>query len=171
MAVDKAEWSDSERSATGDLVGNIRRWFSSIHSSLIRATRLFSRSREFAADVSLAQSDVREDGAREDTVVADATQNVNAAIRPLVSVLTVRGPKANLVAPITPDHEEIERRRNLVRMLFNGYWSGVTDKPAAFSARLDQAEDYLNERLAAQGEIWRLDVHTRVMLGLPPRSK
>jgi len=36
--------------------------------------------------------------------------------------------------------------------------------------RLDEAEDYLNERLAASGEFWRLDTKTRVMLGLPPRS-
>jgi len=40
--------------------------------------------------------------------------------------------------------------------------------PAAFVERLDQAEDYLNERLAASGEIWQLDAKTRVMLGLPP---
>ena len=36
--------------------------------------------------------------------------------------------------------------------------------------RLDQAEDYLNERLTANGEVWRLDAKTRIMLGLPPRS-
>ena len=34
---------------------------------------------------------------------------------------------------------------------------------------LDQAEDYLNERLAANGEFWRLNSNTRVLLGLPPR--
>jgi hypothetical protein len=43
-------------------------------------------------------------------------------------------------------------------------------KPSAFVERLDQAEDYLNERLAASGEVWRLDATTRAMLGLPPRS-
>jgi len=36
--------------------------------------------------------------------------------------------------------------------------------------RLDQTEDYLNERLTANGEVWRLDAKTRIMLGLPPRS-
>jgi hypothetical protein len=66
--------------------------------------------------------------------------------------------------------QEIERRRNLVRTLFNDFWSGTHDKPAAFVQRLDQAEDYLNERLAADGEFWRLDAGTRAMLGLPPRS-
>ena len=69
-----------------------------------------------------------------------------------------------------PDQQEIERRRNLVRIFFNDFWSGTLDKPAAFVERLDAAEDYLNERLAANGEFWRVDAKTRVMLGLPPRS-
>jgi hypothetical protein len=66
--------------------------------------------------------------------------------------------------------QEIERRRSLVRAFFNDFWSGTHDKPAAFAERLDQAEDYLNERLTANGEVWRLDAKTRIMLGLPPRS-
>ena len=65
--------------------------------------------------------------------------------------------------------QEIERRRGLVRAFFNDFWSGTHDKPAAFAERLDQAEDYLNERLTANGEGWRLDAKTRIMLGLPPR--
>ena len=69
-----------------------------------------------------------------------------------------------------PEAQEIERRRNVIRMLFNDFWSGVHDKPAAFVDRLDLAEDYLNERLAASGELWRLDAKTRGMLGLPRRS-
>jgi hypothetical protein len=66
--------------------------------------------------------------------------------------------------------QEIERRSSLVRAFFNDFWSGTHDKPAAFAERLDQAEDYLNERLTANGEVWRLDAKTRIMLGLPPRS-
>jgi hypothetical protein len=66
--------------------------------------------------------------------------------------------------------QEIERRRSLVRAFFNDFWIGMHDKPAAFVERLDQAEDYLNERLTANGEVWRLDAKTRIMLGLPPRS-
>jgi hypothetical protein len=54
--------------------------------------------------------------------------------------------------------------------LFNDFWSGTHDKLAAFVKRLDQTEDYLNERLTANGEVWRLDAKTRIMLGLPPRS-
>jgi hypothetical protein len=74
------------------------------------------------------------------------------------------------VAAIPTDRQEIERRRELVRALFNDFWSGSEDKPAAFVDRLDQAEAYLNERLAACGERWQLDVETRKVLGLPARS-
>jgi hypothetical protein len=57
-------------------------------------------------------------------------------------------PEINSVAHIVPDQQEIERRRNLVRIFFNDFWSGASDKPAAFVERLDEAENYLNERLA-----------------------
>jgi hypothetical protein len=66
--------------------------------------------------------------------------------------------------------QEIERRRHLVRLFFNDFWDGAPDKPAAFVTRFDQAEHYLNERLAASGESWRVDAKTRFMLGLPPRA-
>jgi hypothetical protein len=68
------------------------------------------------------------------------------------------------------DEQEIERRRTLVRTLFNDFWRGEDQKPASFTARLDQAEAHLNERLAANRETWRLDAETRAMLSLPPRS-
>jgi hypothetical protein len=38
----------------------------------------------------------------------------------------------------------------LVRVLFNDFWNGAYEKPVAFVNRLDQAEDYLNECLAAR---------------------
>ena len=79
-------------------------------------------------------------------------------------------PEIKAIARAVPDRQEIERRRNLIRIFFNDFWSGASDKPAAFVSRLDEAEDYLNERLAANGETWRFDAKTRVMLGLPPRS-
>ena len=74
------------------------------------------------------------------------------------------------LTPPIPDKQEIERRRDLVRTLFNDFWSGAYEKPVAFVERLDQAEDYLNERLAATGEFWQLDAKMRLMLGLPPRA-
>jgi hypothetical protein len=71
--------------------------------------------------------------------------------------------------PSALDEGEIQRRRNLLRTFFNDFWSGSYEKPAGFLQRLDQAEGYVNDRLAANGEAWRLDSQTRVMLGLPPR--
>lgn len=76
----------------------------------------------------------------------------------------------NLSAHNKLNQQEIERRRQLVRTLFNDFWCGEEQKPASFTSRLDQAEDYLNQRLAANGETWRLDSDTRAMLNLPPRS-
>jgi hypothetical protein len=73
------------------------------------------------------------------------------------------------VAHTELDEQEIERRRNVVRTLFNDFWSGAYEKPGAFVDRLDQAEDYVNGRLAESGELWQLDAKTRVTLGLPPR--
>ncbi len=78
--------------------------------------------------------------------------------------------QVNHVPPVLPDQHEIQRRRDLIRTLFNDFWDGSSEKPRAFVQRLDQAETYLNERLTALGEFWQLDANTRVMLSLPPRS-
>jgi hypothetical protein len=75
-----------------------------------------------------------------------------------------------LGSTLSPILYSTNSRRNLARTLFNDFWSGVDEKPVAFVERLDRAEDYLNERLAASGEFWRLDANARVTLGLPPRS-
>lgn len=68
----------------------------------------------------------------------------------------------------SPSQEEIDRRRGIVRGFFNDYWSSVEDKPTSFAERLDRAEGYINERVAAGGEAWRLGPATRKQLGLPP---
>jgi hypothetical protein len=67
-----------------------------------------------------------------------------------------------------PSQQEIDRRRGMVRQFFNDYWSSADEKPASFSERLDRAEGYINERVAAGGETWRLSPATRKQLGLPP---
>ena len=71
----------------------------------------------------------------------------------------------------SPSQEEIDRRRSLVRGFFNDYWTSIDDKPASFAERLDRAEAYINERVAAGGENWRLEPATRKQLGLPPSRK
>ena len=68
----------------------------------------------------------------------------------------------------SPNKQEIERRREIVRHFFNDFWMSTDDKPRTFAERLNRAEDHINERLAARGETWQLDATTRKQLGLPP---
>jgi hypothetical protein len=121
------------------------------------AIRAFFRASHFASAGSCT-----ENTAAETEAVATAQIPAHAKVEADAGI--------NLVAHNELNWQEIDRRRNLVRTLFNDYWSGEDQKPPSFTARLDQAEDYLNERLAANGETWRLDTETRATLGLPPRA-
>ena len=66
--------------------------------------------------------------------------------------------------------QDDESRRELIRRLFNEYWTGVEDKPPTFAQRLEIAKAYINERLADRDVGWRLDAVTRKQLGLPSSS-
>ena len=68
----------------------------------------------------------------------------------------------------SPNQQEIERRREIVRHFFNDFWISAEDKPGTFAERLNRAEGHINERLAARGETWQLDAASRKQLGLPP---
>jgi hypothetical protein len=81
----------------------------------------------------------------------------------------VQPSRPSVASTSPPDEEEIRRRRDLVRSLFNDFWNGPGDKPPTFVDRLNQAEPYLNDRLSALGEPWQLDASSRKLLGLPPR--
>src|SRR5262245_38529918 len=70
----------------------------------------------------------------------------------------------------SPNRHELGRRRDIVRQFFNDFWSITDDRPGTFAERLNQAEDYINERLSACGESWLLDPATRKQLGLTPQS-
>jgi hypothetical protein len=109
-----------------------------------------------------AVASATEDAAARPTTVKSFTSRVTADV--------MVDPDVNRAARLVLDDQEIQRRRDLVRTSFNGFWTGADEKPASFVERLDQAEDYVNERLAASGENWQLDAKTRVMLGLPPRA-
>jgi hypothetical protein len=41
----------------------------------------------------------------------------------------------------SPNKQEIERRREIVRQFFNDYWMFTGDKPRTFAERLNRAED------------------------------
>jgi hypothetical protein len=102
--------------------------------------------------------------------VADLTITKTFTVPVTAEVKVDTDAQIDSAASTGPDQEEIQRRRDLVRTLFNDFWSEAHDKPTAFVERLDQAEDYVNGRLTACGEFWRLDTNIRVMLGLPPRA-
>jgi hypothetical protein len=173
MPTDSAESSRSTPETARDPAESVLRWFAVIGAAINKTARYFLRPEHPASAQRRAQNAAVETGA-----VACATENPDAKPTPTKSftapvtadVSVGRDAGINRIAHVVPDQQEIERRRNLVRVLFNGFWNGAYEKPVAFVDRLDQAEDYLNECLAANGEFWRLDANTRVMLGLPPRS-
>ena len=76
--------------------------------------------------------------------------------------------QTSIKAEGSPNQQEIERRREIVREFFNDFWRSTDDKPGTFAERLNRAEGHINERLAARGETWQLDAATRKQLGLPP---
>jgi hypothetical protein len=42
----------------------------------------------------------------------------------------------------SPNKQEIERRREIVRQFFNDFWMRTDDKPTTFAERLNRAEDH-----------------------------
>jgi hypothetical protein len=154
-----------------DIGEKVLRWFAQIGAAVIKPTKYLLRTRYPASDEKRAESTLEEAGA-----IAAATENAVLTTTKSFTVPVTAEVKVDTDAQIdsaastVPDQEEIQRRRDLVRTLFNDFWSEAHDKPTAFVERLDQAEDYVNERLTACGEFWRLDANTRVMLSLPPRA-
>jgi hypothetical protein len=172
MPIDSADSTRLKSDTTMDMGEKVLGWFARIGAAVIKPTKYFLRTKYPASDEKRAESALKEAGA-----IAAATENVVANLTTTKSTVpSTAGVKVDIDAQIGSaastvlDQEEIQRRRDLVRTLFNDFWSGAHDKPAAFVERLDQAEDYLNERLAETGEFWRLDAKTRVTLGLPPRA-
>jgi hypothetical protein len=137
----------------------IRRGLSGLLTSFNRAPEDGSGLPPISSNV--GPGDGRQEESSTSTVLAQGDSVVQEAN-------PVEVPTAILL--FAPDEQEINRRRNLVRALFNDFWNGRDDKPTSFVDRLNEAESYLNERLAASGEIWKLDGEAREILGLPSRS-
>jgi hypothetical protein len=95
-----------------------------------------------------------------DTMAEEAPRADSIAVRPESQISTT--------AEASPNQQEIERRREIVRQFFNDFWVSAEDKPSTFAERLNRAEGHINERLAARGETWQLDAASRKRLGLPP---
>ena len=165
-----AQSSKPKLGTTRGLVETILRWFREIWSKyFLRQKRPASvltteRCADSVAEQAGAITTATENAAAKPTTATSFVEPAAADVK--VSSDAQIGP----IAHIVPDQQEIQRRRDLVRALFNDFWSGSDDKPAGFADRLNQAENYINERLAACGEFWQLDAKTRAMLSLPPGS-
>jgi hypothetical protein len=150
------------------MVENFRRWFAGIGAAFRNPTEYFLRPRRAASDI--AAETGRESAAATESAVETPTTTATFTTPVTADGKIGQDVQVSCVVPIRQDQQEIQRRLELVRAMFNDFWSGCDDKPAAFVDRLDQAEPYLNERLTACGEFWQLDANTRKMLSLPPRS-
>jgi hypothetical protein len=168
VPADPAESNTPKPGISIGVLEKFLRWFAEIGRTVNTVTKHFLRPRHPASQFTAEQR--AKGDAEEARAVATAIGIGNATTTKTLTVPITADAKVHPDALIALDQEEIQRRRNLVRMLFNDFWSGAHDKPAAFVERLDQAEDYVNERLTACGEFWQLDAKTRVTLGLPPRS-
>jgi hypothetical protein len=172
MPIDSADSTRLKLDTATDIAEKVLRWFAQFGAAVIKPIKYFLRTRYSASDEKRAESTLEEAGAiavaTENAAVLTTTKSFTVPANAEVKVDT--DAHIDSAASTVPDREEIQRRRDLVRTLFNDFWSEAHDKPAAFVERLDQAEDYVNERLTARGEFWRLDTNTRVILGLPPRA-
>ena len=95
-----------------------------------------------------------------DTVAEEAPGADSIALQPESQI--------SITCEASPNQQEIERRREIVRQFFTDFWVSAEDKPGTFAERLNRAEGQINEQLAAREERWQLDAATRKQLGLPP---
>jgi hypothetical protein len=105
-----------------------------------------------------------------DPNAASETVDTMAEEEPVADSVAVRpeSHQIGITSEASPNKQEIERRRQIVRQFFNDFWMSTDDKPRTFAERFNRAEDHINEQLAARGETWQLDAATRKQLGLPP---
>ncbi len=152
-------------------MGNILQWFTRIAAVFTKLSDIFSRVSPSVSEI--AVESCAESAAEGTGAVATAAEIATATLTATSGVARDakigRDGQVTGVACISPDQQGIQRRRELVRVLFNDFWNGRDDKPATFADRLDQAEIYLNDRLTGCGEYWQLDAKTRKLLGLPAR--
>jgi hypothetical protein len=172
----KARMSDDLAQSDGPKADNSRRVARNLLRSLAQigatVTSYFWRQNA-AADV--ADENSAENALGKAGLVATVAEDAAVKPRPTkpfaapvtADVIIGAETQINRVTHTAPDDQEIKRRRDLVRTLFNDFWTESFDKPAAFVDRLAQAEPYINERLTVFGEFWQLDAETRTTLGLP----
>jgi hypothetical protein len=121
-------------------------------------------------EVQIVEAEITQEAVPVATPCDDAAARATSTTALPVDEQIVEVARPRAAAPGALEQQEIQRRRELVRTFFNDFWHGRDDKPATFQERLDQAETYINERLVAGAEGWRLDADARKVLSLPSRS-
>jgi len=78
------------------------------------------------------------------------TVDTMAEEEPVADSVVVRpeSHQIDITSEASPNKQEIERRREVVRQFFNDFWVSAEDKPGTFAERLNRAEGHINERLA-----------------------
>jgi hypothetical protein len=155
---------DSNRSLLGSariLLESIWRWVIGIRAPIVTA------SCDPPGEKTVAVANPTTKAVEHPTTETVANPTAEVIAKPTTEIRPETQIKSAIPSAI--DEGEIQRRRNLVRTFFNDFWTGAYEKPVGFLERLDQAENYVNDRLTAVGEAWRLDSKTRAMLGLPSR--
>src|SRR5262249_6834872 len=134
MPIDSADSTRLKSDTATDIGGKVLRWFAQIGAAVIKPIKYFLRTSYSASDEKRAESTLEEAGP-----IAGATENAVLTATESFSVPVNAEVKVDTDAQIdsaVPDQEEIQRRRDLVRTLFNDFWSEAHDKPTAFVERL-----------------------------------
>ena len=116
----------------------ILRWLAEVVAAVIQPIGYFSRpTYPASSDVTAEKrADSIVEGAQ---AVVTVTEDAVARPTPVKSftvpvtadVMVDSDAQTNRAAHIVLDDQEIQRRRDLVRLLFNDFWSGAHDKPAS----------------------------------------
>src|SRR5262249_43115674 len=83
-----------------------------------------------------------------DTMAEEAPGADSIAVRP-------ESHQIGITSEASPNKQEIERRREIVRKFLNDFWISAEDKPGTFAERLNRAEGHINERLARRAGLPR----------------
>ena len=136
MPIDSADSPKLKSDTATDIGEKVLRWFAQIGAAVTKPTRYFLRTSYPASDEKRAESPLEEAGATAaatENAVWTTTKSFTVPVNAEVKVDT--DTQIDSAASTVPDQEEIQRRRDLVRTLFNDFWSGAYEKPAAFAAR------------------------------------
>ena len=118
MSIDSA---DSPKSDTAtDMGENVLRWFARIGAAVIKPIKYFLRTKDQASDEKRAESALETGAiaAATEDAVANLTTTKSFTVPATAGVKVDTDAQIDSAASAVLDQEEIQRRRDLVRMLF-----------------------------------------------------